>query len=164
MSTVRISIAGSSGSIGTQTLDVIRAENARHSQGRSDVEYVVHGLGLGSSIDVLVAQAREFQPVVVAVADETRHTEVREALPGIRVVRDMADLVRPLGPCVLTGHDIAAQVDGYGVRAVHAALLAKGLDGPPALDRGVEFVDALAEAKGVGIFDQSLEDRTGEAV
>jgi 1-deoxy-D-xylulose-5-phosphate reductoisomerase len=72
---------------------VIRAENARHSQGRSDVEYVVHGLGLGSSIDVLVAQAREFQPVVVAVADETRHSEVREALPGISVVRDMADLV-----------------------------------------------------------------------
>jgi len=93
VSTVHISIAGSSGSIGTQTLDVIRAENARHSQGRSDIEYVVHGLGLGSSIDVLVAQAREFQPVVVAVADETRHTEVREALPGIRVVRDMADLV-----------------------------------------------------------------------
>ena len=93
MSTVRISIAGSSGSIGTQTLDVIRAENARYTQGGSDIEYVVHGLGLGSSIDVLVAQAREFQPVVVAVADEARHSEVREALPGIRVVRDMADLV-----------------------------------------------------------------------
>ncbi len=93
MSTVRISIAGSSGSIGTQTLDVIRAENARYSQGRSGVEYVVHGLGLGSSINVLIAQAREFHPVVVAVADESRHSEVREALPGIRVVRDMVDLV-----------------------------------------------------------------------
>lgn len=93
MSTVRISIAGSSGSIGTQTLEVIRAENMRCAQGRSDVEYLVHGLGLGSNIDVLIAQAREFKPVVVAVADETRHSEVREALPGIRVVRDMADLV-----------------------------------------------------------------------
>lgn len=93
MSTVRVSIAGSSGSIGTQTLDVIRAENVRCAQGQSDVEYVVHGLGLGSNIDVLIAQAREFKPVVVAVADETRHSEVRDALPGITVVRDMADLV-----------------------------------------------------------------------
>lgn len=93
MSTVRVSIAGSSGSIGTQTLDVIRAENARSTQGLSDVEYVVHGLGLASNIDVLIAQAREFKPNLVAVADETRHAEVKAALPGIKVVRDMSDLV-----------------------------------------------------------------------
>ena len=94
MSTVRISIAGSSGSIGTQTLDVVRAENIRCAQGLSDIEYIVSGLGLGSNIDVLIAQAREFKPSVVAVADVSRHQEVQAALPGITVVRDMADLVR----------------------------------------------------------------------
>ena len=94
MSTVRISIAGSSGSIGTQTLDVVRAENLRCAQGLSDIEYIVSGLGLGSNIDVLIAQAREFKPSVVAVADVSRHQEVRAALPGVTVVRDMADLVR----------------------------------------------------------------------
>ena len=94
MSTVRISIAGSSGSIGTQTLDVVRAENLRCAQGLSDIEYIVSGLGLGSNIDVLIAQAREFKPSVVAVADVSRHQEVQDALPGITVVRDMADLVR----------------------------------------------------------------------
>ena len=94
MSTVRISIAGSSGSIGTQTLDVVRAENLRCAQGLSDVEYIVSGLGLGSNIDVLIAQAREFKPSVVAVADVSRHQEVQAALPGVTVVRDMADLVR----------------------------------------------------------------------
>ena len=94
MSTVRISIAGSSGSIGTQTLDVVRAENIRCAQGLSDIEYIVSGLGLGSNIDVLIAQAREFKPSVVAVADVSRHQEVRAALPGVTVVRDMADLVR----------------------------------------------------------------------
>jgi uncharacterized protein (DUF2342 family) len=46
----------------------------------------------------------------------------------------MADFVRALSAGVLTGHDIAAQVDGYGVRAVHPAFLADGLDMPPALD------------------------------
>jgi 1-deoxy-D-xylulose-5-phosphate reductoisomerase len=94
VSTVRISIAGSSGSIGTQTLDVVRAENLRCAQGLSDIEYIVSGLGLGSNIDVLIAQAREFKPSVVAVADVSRHKEVRAALPGVTVVRDMADLVR----------------------------------------------------------------------
>ena len=93
MSTVRISIAGSSGSIGTQTLDVVRAENIRCAQGLSDIEYIVSGLGLGSNIDVLIAQAREFKPSVVAVADVSRHQEVQAALPGVTVVRDMADLV-----------------------------------------------------------------------
>ena len=94
MSTVRISIAGSSGSIGTQTLDVVRAENIRCAHGLSDIEYIVSGLGLGSNIDVLIAQAREFKPSVVAVADVSRHQEVQAALPGVTVVRDMADLVR----------------------------------------------------------------------
>ena len=93
MSTVRISIAGSSGSIGTQTLDVVRAENLRCAQGLSDIEYIVSGLGLGSNIDVLIAQAREFKPSVVAVADVSRRKEVQAALPGVTVVRDMADIV-----------------------------------------------------------------------
>jgi len=94
VSTVRISIAGSSGSIGTQTLDVVRAENLRCAQGLSDIEYIVSGLGLGSNIDVLIAQAREFKPSVVAVADVSRHKEVQVELPVVTVVRDMADLVR----------------------------------------------------------------------
>ena len=93
MTTVRVSIAGSSGSIGTQTLDVVRAENALFAQGLSEIEYVVSGIGLGSNIDVLIAQAREFKPAVVAVADVSRHQEVRDALPGVAVVRDMAELV-----------------------------------------------------------------------
>ncbi len=93
MTTVRVSIAGSSGSIGTQTLDVVRAENALFAQGLSEIEYVVSGIGLSSNIDVLIAQAREFKPAVVAVADVSRHQEVRDALPGVAVVRDMAELV-----------------------------------------------------------------------
>ena len=91
--------------------------------------------------------------------------EVRRSVEGDGLeVRDMADLVRPFCASVLTGHDIAAQVDGYGVRAVHAAFLTQGLDRPPALDRCIEFVDTLAEAKGIRILDQCLEDRACEAI
>jgi 1-deoxy-D-xylulose-5-phosphate reductoisomerase len=80
---VRIAIAGSSGSIGEQTLDVVRAEAGR---------YEVVGLGVRSSIEVLIAQAAEFRPKVVAVADPGKRAEVAAALPFAEVVADLADL------------------------------------------------------------------------
>jgi 1-deoxy-D-xylulose-5-phosphate reductoisomerase len=83
MSTVRVAIAGSSGSIGVQTLDVIRAEHGR---------YEVVALGVASSIAVLIAQANEFRPKVVAVADESKRAAVAAALPFAEVVGDLADL------------------------------------------------------------------------
>jgi 1-deoxy-D-xylulose-5-phosphate reductoisomerase len=93
MTTVGVSIAGSSGSIGRQTLEVIFAENAKSRSENTGVDYVVHGLGVGSSIDVLIEQAKIFSPRVVAVADESLHRQVQDALPNVRVVRDMEDLV-----------------------------------------------------------------------
>ena len=83
MSTVRVAIAGSSGSIGAQTLDVVRAEAGR---------YEIVGLGVRSSIETLIAQANEFRPKVVAVADQSRLAEVAAALPFAEVVADLADL------------------------------------------------------------------------
>ncbi len=83
MSAVRVAIAGSSGSIGVQTLDVIRAERG---------QYEVVALGVGSSIDVLIAQANEFRPKVVAVADPAGRAAVAAALPFAEVVADLADL------------------------------------------------------------------------
>jgi len=93
MTIVRVSIAGSSGSIGRQTLEVIYAENSKSRAENTGVDYVLHGLGVGSSIDVLIEQAKIFSPRVVAVADESLHHQVRDALPNVRVVRDMEDLV-----------------------------------------------------------------------
>ena len=80
---MRVAIAGSSGSIGAQTLDVIRAEAGR---------YEVVALGVGSSVDVLIEQAKEFRPKVVAVAQESRRAEVAAALPFAEVVADLGDL------------------------------------------------------------------------
>lgn len=83
MSSVRVAIAGSSGSIGRQTLDVIRAEPGA---------YEVVGLGVGSSVEVLIEQALEVRPKVVAVADPSRRAEVAAALPFAEVVGDLAAL------------------------------------------------------------------------
>lgn len=86
MTRVRVAIAGSSGSIGTQTLDVVRAEGGA---------YEVVALGVASSVDVLIDQAREFTPTHVAVGDPRRRAEVAEALPFATVVDDLAGLAEP---------------------------------------------------------------------
>ena len=83
MPPIRVAIAGSSGSIGTQTLDVIRAERDA---------YEVVGLGVGSSTDTLIAQAREFRPELIAVADASRRADVAAALPFAEVVDDLSAL------------------------------------------------------------------------
>ena len=84
MDVTQVAIAGSSGSIGTQTLDVVRAERDR---------YDVVALSVSSSIDVLVQQAREFSPRVVAIGDATQLSDVAAALPGVQVVESLAEVV-----------------------------------------------------------------------
>jgi len=85
MSVVRVAIAGSTGSIGTQTLDVIS---------RSSGEYEVVGLGVGSSADAVIAQAKSCNPKMVAVSNDEARKKVAKALPGVEVVADLADLAR----------------------------------------------------------------------
>jgi 1-deoxy-D-xylulose-5-phosphate reductoisomerase len=85
MSVVRVAIAGSTGSIGTQTLDVIS---------RSGGEYEVVGLGVGSSAEAVIAQAKSCNPKMVAVSNDDARKKVAQALPGVEVVADLAELAR----------------------------------------------------------------------
>lgn len=70
-------ILGSTGSIGTQAIEVI--------EGRSDRFKVVGLSAGGSSLELLIAQARALRPRVVAVSDPAAASTVREALPEIEV-------------------------------------------------------------------------------
>jgi 1-deoxy-D-xylulose-5-phosphate reductoisomerase len=84
MAPIRVAIAGSTGSIGKQTLDVIRAEGPDR--------YQVVSLGVGSSSDV-IEQALEFGPEAIAVADVDRRRVIAAALPGVEVVADQSEMV-----------------------------------------------------------------------
>lgn len=84
MVAVRVAIAGSSGSIGTQTLDVIA---------QSPEKFEVVALGVGSSADVVIEQARLWKPRVVVVADEAARSKVAAQLPGVHISSDLADVV-----------------------------------------------------------------------
>jgi 1-deoxy-D-xylulose-5-phosphate reductoisomerase len=67
-------ILGSTGSVGTQALDVVR---------RNPDRFRVVGLSAGANQELLVGQIREFLPPLVAIADEEAAADVREKLAGI---------------------------------------------------------------------------------
>ncbi|MFA6044512.1 MAG: 1-deoxy-D-xylulose-5-phosphate reductoisomerase [Phycisphaerales bacterium] len=70
MAVRRIIILGSTGSIGTQTLDVVQSLNAAHADGRGEHRYEVVGLAAGSNTELLREQVRRFSVKHLAIAAE----------------------------------------------------------------------------------------------
>ena len=85
----RLVILGSTGSIGTQAVDVVR----RHPE-----RFEIVGMAAGTNQDLLVGQIREFLPPVVAVANEAAAQDLRFAIKGLKGVE------------VLGGSDAAEQL------------------------------------------------------
>ena len=110
----RISILGSTGSIGTQALDVARASG-----------FPVAGLAANRSVSALERQAREFRPSTVCIYDEKLYKALKENLfdTGIRVVAGMEGLceVAALSEADIT---LNAVVGMIGLRPTLAALRA----------------------------------------
>ena len=86
----KIAILGSTGSIGTQTLDVVR----EHPD-----ELQVVALAAGSNKECLKKQIKEFHPKLVSLSDEKKAQELREELAGeaIEVVCGMDGLIEVAG-------------------------------------------------------------------
>ncbi|MDH6354338.1 1-deoxy-D-xylulose-5-phosphate reductoisomerase [Dysgonomonas sp. PH5-45] len=72
----KIAILGSTGSIGTQALDVVR----QHSD-----KFEVYALTANNSLDLLIKQAREFQPEVVVIANEAKYSALKDALSNLPI-------------------------------------------------------------------------------
>ncbi len=110
----RIAILGSTGSIGTQTLDVVR----RHPD-----LFEVELISARSSVDLLVRQAVEFNAANVVICDEARYREVAETLQprGVKVwagIDSLCQLVRQPEVDIVVG----AMVGFSGLRPTLAAL------------------------------------------
>ena len=84
MTRTRVAIAGSTGSIGTQTIDVVRAEPDH---------FVVTALAAGSSVEALIEQAKLLQPELVVVTSDDARSRVSAALPGVQVTADLSEVV-----------------------------------------------------------------------
>lgn len=112
----QLAILGSTGSIGTQTLDVVRAYPDR---------YGVYALCAHRSIDRLIEQAREFQPEVVCIADESLYKPLSEALADLPVkVWAGAEAIAQLVTMPSIDVVVAAMVGYSGLRPTIEAIKA----------------------------------------
>ena len=72
----QIAILGSTGSIGTQTLDVIR----QHPD-----KFEVYALTANNQVELLIKQAKEFLPEMVVIANEEKYSILKEALKDLPI-------------------------------------------------------------------------------
>lgn len=146
-----ISIIGSTGSIGTQTLDIVR----------SNKDLKVTALAAGTSIDLLEKQAREFQPVIVAVYNEQKAEELKLRLAdtNIKVCAGMDGLLEAATQeqCSVV---VTAIVGMIGIRPTIAAMKAGkdiALANKETLVTAGHIIMPMAEELGVSIYPVDSE-------
>jgi 1-deoxy-D-xylulose-5-phosphate reductoisomerase len=142
--TKRIAILGSTGSIGRQTLDVVRhlPENFR-----------IMALAAHRNIDLLEAQVHEFEPEIVGVYDAEKANELKKRLPHCKIVTGMEGLLE-VASYHASQFVISAIAGTLGLQPTIAAIEAGktiGLANKEALVSGGALVMKLAKAKGVAI-------------
>jgi 1-deoxy-D-xylulose-5-phosphate reductoisomerase len=89
-----ITLLGSTGSIGTQTLEIV----AQHPD-----KFRLVGIAAGSNVELLAKQVRQFRPDIVAIADESKFGQLKEALAGL-----------DYQPQLVAGESGLVDVAGYG--------------------------------------------------
>lgn len=150
----KFSLLGSTGSIGTQTLDIV----AEHPD-----KFAVTALAAGGNLDLLAAQIRQFQPALVSVRDGSKVVQLKELIRD--APRQPEIMVGEEGICAVAAHAEAdACVTGIvgcaGLRPTVAAI-ESGKDiclaNKETLIAGGPFVLPLAKKHGVNILPADSE-------
>ncbi len=147
-----IAILGSTGSIGTQALEVIRT----HPN-----DFVVEVLTANGNADLLIQQAIEFKPNCVVIADEKKYQQVKEALSkhDIKVFAGNKSIEQVVQ---MDSVDIVlTAIVGYaGLASTISAIKAKkqiALANKETLVVAGDLVSALAKENGVNIYPVDSE-------
>lgn len=147
----KISVLGSTGSIGTQTLDVV----AMHPQ-----SFAVDGLAAGSNTSLLLEQVRRFKPSRVSVSTKELAEDIRPQLPaGVELYYGDNGLVE-----IAAGGEadtvVTAVVGSVGLQSTLAAIEAGrhiGLANKETLVTAGHLVTELAARKGVKLLPVDSE-------
>jgi 1-deoxy-D-xylulose-5-phosphate reductoisomerase len=147
-----LAILGSTGSIGTQALDVVAANPDR---------FAVEVLTAQRNADLLIAQALQFKPNAVVIGDEAQYDRVKNALwdAGIKVYAG-ADALAQVVEMEEIDIVLTALVGFAGLRPTLAAIHAGkhiALANKETLVVAGELVTQLAKAKGVNIYPVDSE-------
>ena len=112
----RIAILGSTGSIGTQALEVI----AEHPD-----LYEAYALTANNRVDLLIEQARRFMPDAVVIANEAKYPQLKEALADLPIkVYAGADALCEVAEAAPVDMVLAAMVGYAGLRPTMRAIQA----------------------------------------
>jgi 1-deoxy-D-xylulose-5-phosphate reductoisomerase len=146
----RLSILGSTGSIGRNTLEVISGHPDR---------FRVAALAAGNNIKVLESQINEFKPEIVAVYDHSAAEDLRRKNLSVKVLEGNEGLIEA---ATLESADmvVSAIVGSAGLVPTHAAILAGkdiALATKEALVMAGEIVMAEASSRGVSILPVDSE-------
>lgn len=79
----KITILGSTGSIGKQSLNILR--------NRPD-EYEIIGLSAGNNLELLVEQIKEFKPKYASILGEEKQKELKPLFPDLKIAKDIKEL------------------------------------------------------------------------
>jgi 1-deoxy-D-xylulose-5-phosphate reductoisomerase len=148
----RIAILGSTGSIGTQTLEVIR----QHPE-----DFEVEVLTAQNNCDLLIAQALEFKPNAVVIGNEHNYQKVKEALlpHDIKVFAGQKAIAQVVE--METIDVVLTALVGYSglIPTVHAIKAGKqiALANKETLVVAGEIITALAKENGVNIYPVDSE-------
>jgi 1-deoxy-D-xylulose-5-phosphate reductoisomerase len=162
-----VAIIGSTGSIGTQTLEIVRWNQ--------DIK--ICALSAGRNIDLLEKQAREFRPEIVGLWDEKLADELKDRLKDmdIRVVSGMDGLIE-IAEYKTSDILVTAIVGMIGIRPTVAAIKAGkdiALANKETLVTAGHIIMPLAKEKGVSILPvdsehsaifQSLQGNTHDSI
>ena len=147
-----IAILGSTGSIGTQALEVLAAYPDYF-----DLQVIT----AGKNADLLIEQARRFQPNAVVITDESLYTKVKDALwnEDIHVYAGQKSLCQVVGSTEV--HTVLTALVGYaGLQpTIHAIEAGKtiALANKETLVVAGELITTLAKQKGVNIYPVDSE-------
>ena len=148
----QIALLGSTGSIGTQALDIVRNNPDR---------FEVYALVARRNVELLARQAREFRPEVVVIADEQQHAPLKEALAGLPMkVWAGADAIADVVQMEPVDMVLTAVVGYAGLRPTLAALeagKAVALANKETLVVAGELVTATARRAGAPILPVDSE-------
>lgn len=148
----QIAILGSTGSIGTQALQVIEEQSDR---------YEVYAITANNRVELLIEQARKFNPEVVVIANEAKYEQLKEALADLPMkvyagAQALCDVVQA-GPVDMV---LTAMVGFAGLPPTMAAIRARKticLANKETLVVAGELINELAEQYNVPILPVDSE-------
>lgn len=147
-----ITVLGSTGSIGTQTLDVVRA---------SGEKLLVHALAANSNVELMEKQIREFRPEMAVLMEEKAALKLKERVRDmpVKVLAGMEGLIEAV-VADRVEMVVTAVSGSIGLRPTLAALQAGkdiALANKETLVAAGELVMSTARAKGCSIFPVDSE-------